>query len=196
MTSRTKPVREEGSITALLRQAEAGDAAALDAAIAVVYADLKGRARAYMHRHYGAEAARMTLQPTALVNETYLRLLKQRTRYADRGHFLAIATRVMLRVLADHQRAARARKRGGDGIRVTLSGLSFTGDDAGATASDLEEALERLEALDERKADVVRLRAIWGMEMREVAETLGISLATAERDWRFAKSWLADELER
>lgn len=183
-------------ITALLQRARTSDSA-LNEVVTALYSDLRQRAGAYLRRHRGPGGADATLQPTALVNETYLRLLKQRTRYVDRGHFLAIATRVMLRVLADYQRAQRAKKRGGRDIKVTLTDMSSRGDDADSavTASDLAAALDRLEALDERKADVFRLRGIWSLEMREVAETLEISLATAERDWRFARSWLAQELE-
>jgi RNA polymerase sigma factor (TIGR02999 family) len=187
-------VSHDAPITQLLQNAEAGEVGALDQVVTALYEDLRRRARSYLQRHYGAKTAGVTLQPTALVNETYLRLLKQRTRYADRGHFLAIATRVMLRVLADYQRARHAQKRGGEAVQVTLSGLGAEDGGMSATAADLADALERLEALDERKADVVRLRAIWGIEMREVADALGISLATAERDWRFARSWLADAL--
>ncbi len=182
---------DEAQITALLRQAEAGEPEALDQAIAAVYSDLKQRAHGYMLR-LAQRPGMLTLQPTALVNETYLRLLKQRTRYQNREHFLAIATRVMLRVLADYDRGRRAKKRGGDAILLTLGGVHA--EDEGAGIDDLAETLERLESLDERKADVVKLRAIWGFEMPEIAETLEVSLTTVERDWRFARSWLAEEL--
>ena len=181
-------------ITALLERAQTSESA-LNEAVSALYSDLRQRAGVYLRRHRRPGAADATLQPTALVNETYLRLLKQRTRYVDRGHFLAIATRVMLRVLADYQRAQRAQKRGGDAIKVTLNDMAHEGDDAYAAAADLAAALDRLEALDERKANVFRLRGIWCLQMNEVAEALEISLATAERDWRFAKSWIAEELE-
>lgn len=187
---------QDRPITALFESAQSSESA-LNEAVTVLYADLKQRAGIYLRRHRRPGDADATLQPTALVNETYLRLLKQRTRYVDRGHFLAIATRVMLRVLADYQRAQRAKKRGGRDIKVTLTGIAAPDDDADAavSATDLAAALDRLEKLDERKANVFRLRGVWSFEMREVAETLDISLATAERDWRFARSWLAEELE-
>jgi RNA polymerase sigma factor (TIGR02999 family) len=191
-------VSRDTPITVLLQQAEKGDSTALDEVVTALYEDLKRRAATYVRRYVGSGDGRITLQPTALVNETYLQLLKQRTTYANRGHFLAIATRVMLRVLVDHQRAQRAKKRGGEGIWVTLSDVHLSddvGDDAVA-ASALSEALDRLEALDARKANAFKLRAIWGIQMAEIAEVLDISLATAERDWRFARSWLADELAR
>lgn len=186
---------QDRPITALLARAQTSESA-LNEAVAALYSDLRQRAGAYLRRNRSPGDADSTLQPTALVNETYLRLLKQRTRYVDRGHFLAIATRVMLRVLADHQRAQRAKKRGGRDIKVTLTDVVSTGDDAdsAASATDLAAALDRLEALDERKANVFRLRGVWSLQMHEVAETLEISLATAERDWRFARSWLAAEL--
>ena len=183
------------AITALLERAEDSESA-LDEAMNALYTDLRQRAGVYLRRHRPGRAADATLQPTALVNETYLRLLKQRTRYVDSGHFLAIATRVMLRVLTDYQRQQLAEKRGGGAIKVTLAGFASAGvDDAGATAADLDAALGRLEALDERKANVFRLRGVWGISMNDVAEALDISLATAERDWRFARSWIAEELE-
>ena len=183
-------VAGEAHITALLKDAEAGDSGALDRAVAALYSDLKVRARGQMRR-LANRPGMLTLQPTALVNETYLRMLKQRTQYANRDHFLAIATRVMLRVLSDYDRDRRAQKRGGGAIMLTLSGV-----EAGAETDvdNLAEALDKLEALDERKADVVKLRAVWGFEMAEIAETVGTSLATVERDWRFARSWLAEEL--
>lgn len=181
---------DEAHITALLNEAEAGDSGALDQAIAALYTDLKQRARGQMRR-LANRPGMLTLQPTALVNETYLRLLKQRTRYVNRDHFLAIATRVMLRVLSDYDRDRQAQKRGGGAIMLTLSGVEASGE---TDVDNLAEALEKLEELDERKADVVKMRAVWGFEMAEIAKTLDKSLATVERDWRFARSWLAAEL--
>jgi len=180
-------------ITELLERAEHGDEAALERAIAAVYDDLRIRARAYLARYAAGRA--VTLQPTALVNETYIRLLKQNTSYANRGHFLAIATRIMLRVLIDFQRRRQADKRGGGHIAVTLAGVGTASGDPAAGVSALSEALEQLDELDERKGRIVKLRAVWGFNMQEIADITDVSLATVERDWRFARNWLATELE-
>ncbi|MEM7281751.1 MAG: ECF-type sigma factor [Pseudomonadota bacterium] len=185
---------QEAQITELLQRANAGDEASMDRAIEAIYSDLRRVASFQIKKMHGSRSDALTLQPTALVNETYLRLLTQQTAYANRSHLIAIATRLMLRVLIDYQRAKAAEKRGGDRIRVTLSGLKEDSNTE-AGVSDLMDALEQLEKEDQRKADVVRLRAIWGLGMGEIADLLEVSLATVERDWRFAKSWLADELE-
>lgn len=183
----------DSSITDVLARAETSEAA-LNEAITVMYADLQRLARAYLWR--GRNGSAVTLQPTALVNETYLRLLKQKTRYANRQHFVAIATRVMLRVISDYQRAQMAQKRGGRAVKVTLTGIAAPGEseDSAVLAMDLASALDQLDDLDERKGSVFRLRGIWNFEMKDVAEALDISIATAERDWRFVKSWIAEEL--
>ena len=181
-------------ITRLLRQAERGQRGAMDRVAELVYADLRQRAAACLRRHHGASSSDATLQPTALVNEAYLRLIRQPRGFENRDHFFAVATKTMLRVLIDYHRERQAEKRGGDQLRVTLTGLGSAGADPAAAVSDLASALERLEALDGRKADVVKLRAVWGLEMAEIASVLDVSLATVERDWRFARTWLADEL--
>lgn len=186
---------EEARITVLLQQANEGDQDSMDRVIEIIYSDLRRLAAFHIRKHHGSRSAELTLQPTALVNETYLKLLRQKVGYSNREHFLAIATRLMLRVLIDHQRSKSAAKRGGDQIRVTLTGLPSDSCGAEAAAYNILNALDKLEALDRRKADVIRLRAVWGMEMSEVAESLGVSLATVERDWRFAKNWLAEELD-
>lgn len=187
-------MRADEPITELLERAEGGDEAALEKAIAAIYEDLRVRARSYLARYAGGR--QITLQPTVLVNETYLKLLKQNTRYANRGHFLAIATRVMLRVLIDFQRRRQAEKRGGGQIAVTLAGVGTEAGDPAVEALALADVLDQLEELDERKARIVKLRAIWGFDMQEIAEITEVSLSTVERDWRFAKSWLAEALDQ
>lgn len=179
-------------ITELLEHAGEGDEAALERAITAIYDDLHVRAGAYLARYAGGR--QVTLQPTALVNETYLKLLKQNTRYANRDHFLAIATRIMLRVLIDFQRQRQADKRGGGQIAVTLAGLGTNSGDPAAGVLALADVLDQLDELDERKARIVKLRAIWGFDMQEIAEITGVSLSTVERDWRFARNWLATQL--
>jgi len=184
-------------ITRLLHAIDAGRPGAMDDLMTVVYADLERVAQRHMDQQFGRGLPGVTLEPAALVNESFLRLIKQRKKYDNRGQFFAIATKVMLRVLVDYQRQRRAAKRGGGQKPVTLSlegPAHRAGGEAEGTVIGVETlvaGLERLESLDPRKADVVKLRVIWGLEMREIAESLGISLATVERDWSFAKAWLA-----
>jgi RNA polymerase sigma factor (TIGR02999 family) len=140
--------------------------------------------------------APLTLEPAALVNETFLKLLQQPTRFHNRRHLLGFASTVMLRVLVDYRRERGAKKRGGDALRVTLSGISADALGGGdeVDALDFQRALERLEGLDPRKAEIVKLRLFWGYEMTEIASLVEVSLATVERDWRFARTWLAAAL--
>ncbi len=190
---------QAGDITRLLRAVDEGDDGAMDGLMLAVYADLERVAQRHMARAFGPGLPGVTLEPAALVNESFMKLIKQRNAYDNRGQFFAIATKVMLRVLVDYQRRRSAAKRGGDRQRITLQlddhpnvkGRPSTGDPI--EVGCLVTALERLESLDPRKADVVKLRVVWGLEMREIAESLGVSLATIERDWSFSKAWLARE---
>jgi RNA polymerase sigma factor (TIGR02999 family) len=189
---------ETARITSLLQDLDAGREGAMDDLMSLVYSDLERVAQRHLHERFGAGAARITLEPAALVNESFLRLLQQRQGFENRQQFFAIATRVMLRVLVDYCRQRAAAKRGGDVTRV-----SITFDDAVGTTEqpnhtgqiDLEaltEALTTLEELDPRKADVVKMRVVWGLQNDEIAEALGVSVPTVERDWRFARAWLAN----
>ena len=155
-------------------------------------AQLKRIARRYMRD----QRQEHTLQATALVNEAYLRLVDvQQINWQNRAHFLAMAARLMRRVLVDSARARAYQKRGGDAIRVTFEeDLPLVHKDAGVLA--LEEALRSLAALDERKARVVELRFFGGLTVEETAAALDISSETVMRDWKFAKSWLMRELKK
>lgn len=179
-------------ITELLGRAADGDEVAHQKAITAIYDDLRTRARIYLARY--ASGRSVTLQPTALVNETYLKLIKQNTRYVNREHFLAIATRIMLRVLIDFQRRRQTAKRGGGQIAVTLTGVGTDTGDPAAGVLALSDLLDQLDSLDERKGRIVKLRTFWGFEMHEIAEIVEVSLSTVERDWRFARNWLAAQL--
>ncbi|HSR70612.1 MAG TPA: ECF-type sigma factor [Acidobacteriota bacterium] len=183
-------------ITQLLQEVDAGREGAMDELMETVYADLRRLAEAHLRRRYGPQADAITLEPAALVNESFLKLIKQRKGFDNRQHFFAIATRVMLRVLSDYQRHKGAAKRGGNLERVTLQIDRRMDDQQGIEVDVLRDALERLQQLDARKADVVRLRVVWGLEMKEVAEALEVSLATVERDWAFARSWIKRETQR
>jgi RNA polymerase sigma factor (TIGR02999 family) len=166
------------------------DAAAL---LQELYSDLRRMAG----KRLLGERAGHTLQPTALVHEAYLRLDRERGRFANREHFLALAARAMRRVLLDHARRRVADKRGSDPVRVTLSGLDGAAGlviESEVDPIDLERALSKLGRLDERQVRVVELRYFAGATTPETAKALGISTATVEREWRMARAWLRREL--
>lgn len=175
-------------VTALLLRWSAGDTQALEDLTPLVYEDLRRLARAVLSR----EGPGHTLSATALVHEVYLRLIDQRrVRLEHRGHFLGAAAHIMRRVLVDHARAKTAAKRGGGRTRV--DGLAETDLVVEALAEeivDLDAALTRLAELDSRKVRIVEMKCLAGMTNREMATALGVSDATVERDWNFARAWL------
>ena len=182
----------EGEVTRLLERWREGDAEVLENLIPLVYTQLHRIARGYMRR----ERDDHTLQPTALVNEVYMRLLNQRKiTWHDRGHFYTFAARMMRNILKDHARAHLADRRGGpDAIRLPLTDeIAWVGTSS-AQILDLNRALDRLELLDQRKAHLIELRFFLALTMDEAAEVLSISRATAERDLKFSRSWLFHEL--
>ena len=143
------------------------------------------------------ERAGHTLQATALVNEAFMRLADvQRLNWQNRAHFLAMVARLMRRVLVDAARTKQAEKRGGGLVRVTFDEAVFVGSDRAAELVRLDDALERLTALDTRKSRVVELRFFGGLGLEETAEALGVSTKTVMRDWDFAKAWLQREMSR
>lgn len=148
--------------------------------------------------HFADERGDHTLQPTALVNEAFLRLASDTSiRVSSRGHFFRLASKVMRQILVDHARSKLAQKRGGQAERITISGLA-SGETVGALEYcdllGLEEALQRLAKLSGEKARLVELRYFGGLTIEEAADALGISRTQASRDWRMARAWLADEL--
>jgi len=160
----------------------------------LVYGQLHRIAEGYMRR----EREDHTLQPTALVNEVYMRLLNQRkVSWHDRGHFFTFAARMMRNILKDHARAHLADRRGGkDAIRLPISEEVAWVGTSSAEILDLNRALDRLEELDKRKAHLIELRFFLALTMEETAEVLSISVATAERDLKFSRSWLLRELKQ
>jgi RNA polymerase sigma factor (TIGR02999 family) len=181
-------------ITQLLEQAREGQPGALDEAVRLMYRDLEKAAARFLCARYGPAWKGATLEPAALVNETWMQLIRQRSDFANRSHFLAIATRVMLRVLADYERGKHRQKRGGGQLRVSLSGVSgeLAGD--GDRMKEFAAALDELERLDARAAEVARLRIVWGFAVGEIATSLTLSERTVARDLRFARAWLQDAL--
>jgi len=182
----------DGEVTQLLERWREGDPDVLEDLIPLVYGQLHRIAKCYMR----GEREDHTLQPTALVNEVYMRLLNQRkVTWHDRGHFYTFAARMMRNILKDHARAHLADRRGGKGaIRLPLSEEVAWVGTSSAEILDLNRALDRLEKLDQRKANLIELRFFLALTMEETAEVLSISLSTAERDLKFSRSWLFHEL--
>lgn len=185
----------DDQVTRWLRRSAAGDREALERLAGWASERLEDLARRRMRRRLGTTSSGLTLEPAALVNETFLKLLDVPLGFENRRHFLSFANRVMLRVLIDYQRSRAAAKRGDGAIRVTLSGRPAEAPERSIDFLAFEQALGRLKALDPRKAEVVELRVFWGFEMAQIAELLEVSVPTVQRDWRFAKTWLAEELE-
>ncbi len=141
------------------------------------------------------ERADHSLQATALVNEAYLKLIDAKdVAWHDRTHFLAVAARVMRRILVDHARARRARKRGGPAVRVTFTEALLVANDSREDFVALDDALHALAAFDDRKSRVVELRFFGGLSVEETASVLKVSPATVMGDWRLAKAWLQREM--
>lgn len=179
-----------GDVTSLLHAWRAGDTGARDRLAAVVYPEL----RLLADRQFRGERAQHTLQPTALVNEAWLRLSGlDRIDWQDRAHFVRMAARLMRGILVDHARRRDAAKRDG-GQRVTLTGLDVAAEEAGLDVMALDAALARLEVLDPDKARVVELRYFGGLTIEETAEAMASSPATVKRQWQAARTWLYDAL--
>jgi RNA polymerase sigma factor (TIGR02999 family) len=170
-----------------------GDRAALDAFVPLVYRELRRLAGGYLR----GERPDHTLQPTALANEVYLRLVDQsRVQLADRAHFFAIAGRMMRRILIDHARAHRAQKRGGTGTRLVFDEAMDSPVRPEVDALALADALADLEQMDERQVRIVELRFFGGLTVEEISRVLDVSTPTVKREWRTAKAWLYQELSK
>lgn len=180
-----------GHLTQILQTWGQGDAAALDRLIPEVYQELHSMAR----RHLGFGRATGTIQATMVVHDLYLRLLRQeRAAFPNRRAFFAFAAAAMRHIVIDHVRARQAEKRGAGQARVPLSDdLQFV-DPTDDEMLDLDRALDELAAIDPRKAELVQLCAFLGCGRAEAAELLGISLATAKRDFRLARAWLSQRM--
>ena len=185
------PEASRADLTGLLIKWRQGDAAALDRLIPLAYAEL----RRIAHRYMRDERRNHPLQTTALVHEAYLRLIDvKRVDWQSRNQFYAVSARMMRRILVEEARKRNADKRGADASYVAMDEALLPAPERGADVLALEDALERLEALDERKARVVELRCFAGLSVPETAEVLGVSEETVFRDWRMAKLWLRREL--
>jgi RNA polymerase sigma factor (TIGR02999 family) len=179
-------------VTHLLRAWSDGDQQALEQLLPLVDAELRRLARAYMYR----ERRDHTLQPTALINEAFIRLAgAQNIRWQDRAHFFGICARLMRRVLVDYARARGFQKRGARAEKVPLHEVSIPTPELPVDILALDLALEALAIEDERKSRVVELRFFAGLSTEETAEVLRVSPDTVKRDWRMAKLWLLRQLE-
>lgn len=174
-------------VTRLLRDWSGGDAGAAEQLMPLVYEELRRLARSYLRR----ERSDHTLQPTALVNEAYLKLIDQsRVSWQDRHHFYGIAAQMMRRVLVDHARAHAAEKRGGALGKVSLEDANVSTGERAAELIELDDALHRLAEVFPRKGKVVELRFFGGFSIEETAAILGVSDKTVMREWESAKLWL------
>lgn len=184
-------------LTRMLEAVQAGEPGASEQLAAAIYDALRAMAQRQIQKDMGRDARNVTIQPTLLADEAFMKLIHQRQKYDNTGHFFALANQVMMRVLLDYHRAHKALKRGGGAVRVSWNDSDHH-DGADATSlADVEAidaALAKLAQLDPRKADVVRYRIFWGLTVTEVAQSLGVARATIERDWAFAKAFLAKEL--
>ena len=178
-------------ITQLLHEWRAGNQQALDDLMPLVYDELRHLAA----HHLKSERASHTLQPTALVNEAYIRLVNVEVQWQDRAHFFAVAARLLRRILVDHAKSRRRAKRGGDLIRVTLNEYLFSTEPDNDIIA-LDDSLKSLATFDDRKSQIVELHFFGGLTYEETAETLGISPVTVHRELRLAKAWLHHELNK
>jgi RNA polymerase sigma-70 factor (ECF subfamily) len=178
-------------ITQLLVAWGHGDEGALTRMIPLVHLELQQIARRCM----GQERGGHSLQPTALVNEAYLRLVDvQQMNWQNRAHFLAMAARLMRRILVDHARSKGCDKRGGGAAKITLDDALVVPSEPGRDLVALDDALEALARVDERKSRMIELRFFGGLSVEETAAVFDVSADTVKRDWRLAKAWLLREL--
>jgi RNA polymerase sigma factor (TIGR02999 family) len=180
-----------GDLTQLLTAASAGDRRALDAALPMVYDELRRRAAALMRRERGEH----TLQPTALVHEAFLQLVDTpRVDWQGRAHFFAVASHLMRRILVDHARAHLADKRGGGATRVSIEADLSLSVERDTDVLVIDEVLQKLARLSPRHAEIVAMRFFGGLSVEEVAAVLGTPKRSLEAEWSLIKAWLRREL--
>ncbi|HLK66685.1 MAG TPA: ECF-type sigma factor [Bryobacteraceae bacterium] len=184
---------EQAPITVLLSEWRDGDPEAGRRVVSVVYRELRRLAAVYLSR----EGKAFTLQPTALVNELCVGMLSRApVSCENRLHFLHVASQQMRRLIVDHSRRRKGLKRGGDQVHLSLDEARDHAIPFDERIRDLDEALTKLEQLDPRPASVVEMRFFGGLTEQEIADILGISVASVKREWEFARSWLLAQLER
>lgn len=183
-----------GPVTVLLQRATEGEPGALERLLEVVYGELRALAQSHMR----AERAGHTLQPTALVHEAYLRLLRlEQVPWQGRGHFFRAAAESMRRILIDHARARMTQKRGEGRAALEIANVEGAlAQEDGSGLLDLDQAIERLGRAHPEAAEIVRLKFYAGLDSAAAADVLGISERSVRREWAFARGWLRDRLER
>jgi RNA polymerase sigma factor (TIGR02999 family) len=183
--------QSEQEVSRLLQAWRGGDLEARDQLLAVVYQELRRRAAAYLRRERPGD----TLQPTALVHEVYLRLIKQdRTAWQNRAQFFGVAAQMMRRILVDRARARKMNKRSGQWTRITLDENVAQRGLREVEVLDLDNALSELAGFDARKSQIAELRFFAGLSLEEAGHVLGISVASVEREWQAARAWLYNRL--
>jgi RNA polymerase sigma-70 factor, ECF subfamily len=182
----------DGDVTILLQAMTNGDASAAEKAIPLVYKELHRLARSHM----GRERSDHTLQPTALINEAYLRVVHDPIDWKNRQHFIAVVANLMRRILVDHARTRHAKKRGSSLKQVDLNEEVVIRRQDSNELLALHEALNRLEKLNARQAKVVELRYFAGLSVEEIGEILSVSQRTVKRDWALARLWLFKEVQK
>ena len=186
------PAVPKAGITELLDAWSNGDQSALNKLVSLILPDLRRIAKHHLDR----ERPGHSLQTTALVNETYLRLMGMRkVNWKDRAHFFAASAQLIRHILVDAARARRSRKRGGYVVKVTLTEALAVSDSRSADLVALDDALNTLSAVDPRKAKMVELRFFGGLSVKETAEVLHVAPNTVLRDWKLAKAWLWREIK-
>ena len=184
-------MKPQEGVTQLLKAWNEGDQSALEKLMPLVMDELRRLAGNYLRR----ERANHTLQPTALVNEAYLRLVDQKARWQNRAQFFGVAAQLMRRILVDHARLHQAQKRGGsDQQRLSLADVERVADKPDVDLLALHEALNELAELDPQQARIVELKFFGGLSIEETAEVLNVGHATIERDWKMARAWLRSKL--
>jgi RNA polymerase sigma factor (TIGR02999 family) len=183
---------EASNVTVLLRRWRSGDHQALDELMPLVYDELRRLAARCLY----AERPGHTLPATALVHEAYLRLIGVDVEWQNRAHFHALAARILRRILVEYARSHNRQKRGGHALKVPLDEAVIVGPEASSTVLELDEALQRLAALDARKSEVVQLLYFGGLTYEETGAALDISPATVHRELKLAKAWLHREIAK
>ena len=192
MSPQSEPRQRDHDVTRLLQEWAGGDRQALECLIDLVYPELHRIAAQHLRR----ERPGHTLQPTALVNEAFLRLAERPDRiWNDRAHFFAVAARIVRNVLVDHARAREAEKRGGGALTVVLTDAAAQVPAPEVNLIDLDTALRELEQLDAQQGRIVEMRYFAGLSVEEAAAVIGVSESSVKRDWVMAKTWIRRRLE-
>lgn len=185
-------MKSEQGVTQLLERWNSGDQAALNELMPLVYGELHRLAKSHFRRQQNH-----TLQPTVLVHEVYLRLVSHYTiSWQSRAHFFGVAAKTMRNLLVDHARSQKASKRGGSQLRLSFAEADQPNKETEVDFMVLDQALQDLAKLNPQYGQVVELRYFGGLTIEETAEVLGVSHATVERDWKFARVWLKRELSK